>query len=735
MNFNQLYRRIAPYLSQGGLGAPIFLVLILGMLVIPLPAFLLDLLFSFNITLSLIIILAVIYVARPLDLGVFPTVLLLATLLRLSLNVASTRVVLLNGHEGTDAAGKVIEAFGEFVIGGNYAIGLVVFAILVIINFVVVTKGAGRVSEVTARFTLDALPGRQMAIDADLSAGLIDQEAASERRNELRAEADFFGSMDGASKFVRGDAVAGILILFINILGGLAIGTLQHDMSFQDAMRNYTLLTIGDGLVAQIPSLLLSTGTAIVVTRMSQPQDMGEQVLSQLFQEPRVMLIAGSVLVILGLIPGMPNLVFLSLGGICLATAYFLSRQGTVVEDVPETALPEEASETPDLTWDDVERPDALGLEVGYQLIPMVDPDQGGELMARIRGVRKNLTQELGFLIPPVHIRDDLNLPAGGYRLIMQGVPVAEGEIYPSRELAINPGEVSGKPAGLETRDPAFGLEAVWIEPGAADHARTLGYTVVDASTVVATHLSQVVKNNAHRLLGHVEAQELVDRLTADAPKALQDLIPKEVPLAQVVRVLQDLLVEKVPIKNMRTIVETLAELAPLQAGHDRILTAVRLALAPTIVHKINGLDPEIPAFTLDPKLEQILQQTKARANREEGGEFKDTMGQPLQQPIGQDDAIGHDSGTLGLEPRLADQIHQALADQTRVQELSGNPAVLLVPPALRTWVARFVRQGIPTLNVLAYNEIPDDRKVRLLGAIGSEEQSPAVGEALTGTG
>ncbi len=702
-----------PYLN-GGLGAPIFLVLILGMLVIPLPPFLLDLLFSFNITLSLIIILAVIYVARPLDLGVFPTVLLLVTLLRLSLNVASTRIVLLNGHEGTDAAGKVIEAFGEFVIGGNYAIGLVVFAILVIINFVVVTKGAGRVSEVTARFTLDAMPGRQMAIDADLNAGIIDQQEASRRRNEIREEADFFGSMDGASKFVRGDAIAGVLILFINIIGGLAIGMLQHDMAFENAMRNYTLLTIGDGLVAQIPSLLLSTGTAIVVTRMSAPQDMGEQVLAQLFQQPKVLTVTGSVLTGLGLIPGMPNMVFLLIGGACLAGAYRASQKAQAQPETPEVSEPEPEGVREDLSWEDVGPVDALGLEVGYLLIPLVDPEQGGELMARIRGVRKNLTAELGFLIQPIHIRDDLNLPPGGYRIAVHGVPVAEGEIHPGKELAINPGEVSGKPVGIETRDPAFGLEAVWIDSTASDHARTLGYTVVDASTVVATHLSQVIKTHAHQLLGHEEAQQLIDRLTRDGSGALKDLVPKTVPLATLVRVLQDLLVEQIPIRNMRTIVETLAEEAGQHADPARMLAAVRIALASSIVHKINGLEAEIPAFTLDPKLEQILHDSVNQRIARMDEQQRDTMNNepsstlPAPRPEG-----------LGIEPNLADQIHQALLEQTRRQEMVGSPAVLLVPPALRAWMARFVRQGIPGLNVLAYNEIPDDRKVRLIGAIG----------------
>ena len=708
MNFKNLISNL-----DHGIGAPIFLVLILCMLVVPLPPFLLDLLFSFNITLSLIIILAVIYVARPLELGMFPTVLLLVTLLRLSLNVASTRVVLLHGHEGTDAAGKVIESFGEFVIGGNYTIGLVVFSILVIINFVVVTKGAGRVSEVTARFTLDAMPGKQMGIDADLNAGVIDQDEAARRRNEIREEADFFGSMDGASKFVRGDAVAGVLILLINIIGGLAIGTIQHDMSFGDAMRNYALLTIGDGLVAQIPSLLLSTGTAIIVTRMSAPQDMGEQVINQLFRNPKVLGISAGVLTLLGLIPEMPHVVFLSIGALGFAAAYRASRAADETGPEPEPE-PQEPARPEQLTWNTLGPIDALGLDVGYRLIPLVDPDQNGELNSRILSQRKRLSQDLGFLIPTIHIRDQPDLPTTGYRISLHGVPIAESEIYPGRNLAINSGQVGGKPVGIETKDPTFGLEAFWIEPAHTEHARTLGYTVADASTVVATHLSDLIKTHAYQLLGHEEAQQLLDRLTEHGPQALKDLVPKVVPLATVVRVLQDLLIEQVPIKNIRTIVETLAEQAPNNPDPGTLLAAVRVALSNSIVYKINGLDPEIPAFTLDPKLEQILQASVEHRQQPvtPAPGMQQESAPPTQSPLRPDG--------LGIEPGLADQIHQALLQQTERQEMAGEAAVLLVPPSIRSWLARFVRQGIPRLNVLAYNEIPDDRKVRLVAAIGS---------------
>ena len=731
MTLQQLGKQLGPHLNHS-LGAPIFLVLLLGMMMVPLPPFMLDLLFTFNITLSLIIILAVFYAKRPLDLGVFPTVLLLVTLLRLSLNIASTRVVLLHGHEGTGAAGKVIEAFGEFVIGGNYTIGLVVFAILVIINFVVITKGAGRVSEVTARFTLDAMPGRQMAIDADLNAGVIDQETASLRRMEIREESDFFGSMDGASKFVRGDAIAGILILFVNIIGGLAIGVVQHDLTFAEATHNYTLLTIGDGLVAQIPSLLMSTGTAVIVTRMSSPQEMGSQVAGQLFANSKVLVISGGVLTALGMVPGMPNLVFLTVGLGSLFAAYRKARQA----ENPTTPTDEEIPDTPPVTeelgWDELGSTDSLGLEVGYRLIALVDSKQGGPLMARIKGIRKSLTKELGFLIQPIHIRDNLELAPGGYCVSLNGVPIAEGEIHPGKELAINPGNVSGKPNGIQTKDPTFGLDAFWIEPASADHARTLGYTVVDASTVVATHLSHLIKTNAHRLLGHEEAQTLIDRVTQGAPKAIQELVPKVVSLSIVVRVLQDLLEEQVPIRDMKTILETLAEKSSATSDPSALLRDVRRALSASITHKINGLNPELPAFTLAPKLEQILQQgiRQSLSDPMQAGQLPNTAepgmppsdgntGSATQSPSGPEVAGTADPASAGVEPNLGDQVITALTQETRRREAAGDPAILLVPDAIRAWVARFTRPTIPELNVLAYNEIPPNRKIRLVATVG----------------
>ena len=680
-------------LVRSGIGVPLGVLAVLAMVIVPLPPLALDVLFTFNIALSLIVVMAVFYVLRPLDFAIFPTVLLLATLLRLALNVASTRVVLLHGHTGSHAAGKVIESFGEFVIGGNYAVGVVVFAILTIINFIVVTKGAGRISEVTARFTLDAMPGKQMAIDADLNAGLISQEEARARRAEVRAEADFYGSMDGASKFVRGDATAGILILIINMIGGICIGMMAHDMSFGDSARVYTLLTIGDGLVAQIPALLLSTAVAIIVTRMSKSQDMGGELAKQLFGQPRALAIAAALLCVIGLIPGMPNVVFLLMAALCGGAAWMLHKRSIAEPEVVEAPPPPPppTAETRELTWDDVQPVDIIGLEVGYRLVPLVDKAQGGDLLARIRGVRRKLTQDLGFLVQAVHIRDNLDLAPNSYRINLAGVPVGEGVIYPERELAINPGKVFGKLAGIETRDPAFGMEAVWIEPGSRDHAQTLGYTVVDASTVVATHLSHIIETHAHELLGHEEVQQLLNTLAKTAPKLVEDLTPRLLPLSTVVRTLQGLLAERVPIRNMRTIVETLAEHAARTQDPVQLQAHVRVALGRQIVQDIAGMSSELPVITLEPDLEQLLTSSLA----------------------------GNNAATPGLEPGLAERMQRRLAEAAQRQELSGEPAVLLVPPQLRQTLARFMRSIVPGMHVLAWNEIPDNRKVRLVTAVG----------------
>ena len=683
-------------MSRNGLGTPLILAAMLAMIVLPMPPLGLDVLFTFNIALAMVVLLVTVYTQRPLDFAVFPTVLLIATLLRLALNVASTRVVLLEGHTGTAAAGQVIEAFGEFVVGGNYAVGLVVFGILVIINFVVVTKGAGRVSEVTARFTLDAMPGKQMAIDADLNAGLITQEEARRRREEISQESDFYGAMDGASKFVRGDAIAGILILFINIIGGLTIGMAQHGLPLADAAHNYTLLTIGDGLVAQIPSLVLSTATAIIVTRVSAAQDMGQQVVGQVFGNHRAMAVTAGVVGILGLVPGMPNLVFLTLAAVFGGAAYLNWQRQQQAEAQP-AELEEEAPPVPpemkELSWEDVGPVDIIGLEVGYRLIPLVDKAQGGQLMQRIKGVRRKLSGDLGFLIQPVHIRDNLDLNPNAYRVTLMGVPVADAEVYPERELAINPGKVYGKLQGIATKDPSFGLDAVWIEPGQRDQAQTMGYTVVDASTVIATHLSQVLQTHAHELLGHEEVQQLLDMLGKNSPHLVENLVPKSLPLGTVLKTLQNLLEEGIAIRDMRTIAETLAEHAPKSQDADVLTQAVRVALSRSIVQNIAGTASELPLITLDPSLEQILQRSVQ--------------------------GVASGAGGLGIEPGLAERLQQSVIETAQRLETEGQPAILVVSPDLRPWLSRWLRSATRALSVLSYSEIPDNRRIRVIATLG----------------
>ncbi|MCP4877107.1 MAG: flagellar biosynthesis protein FlhA [Gammaproteobacteria bacterium] len=677
-----------------GLGAPLIVIMMLAMVVIPLPPLALDMLFTFNITFGLVVLLVSVYALRPLDFTVFPTILLVATLLRLALNIASTRVVLLDGHTGTAAAGKVIEAFGDFVIGGNYAVGLVVFSILVIINFVVVTKGAGRVSEVSARFTLDAMPGKQMAIDADLNAGLCTQDEARQRRSDISQEADFYGSMDGASKFVRGDAIAGILILFINIIGGLSIGVFQHDLEAGVAVRNYTLLTIGDGLVAQIPSLVLSTATAIIVTRVSTAESMSSQVFNQMFDNPRALVVSAAIMALLGLIPGMPNAAFLTIATIAGGLAYVMHhrQQVELVEVEPEDVEP--GPEQKELSWDDVQTVDIIGLEVGYGLIPLVDARQGGELMTRIKGVRKKLSQELGFLIQPVHIRDNLDLSPNSYRLSLLGVPMGEAEVQPGRDMAINPGTVYGELTGTRTKDPAFGLEAYWIEPAQRDHAQTMGYTVVDASTVVATHLSQLLQDNAHELIGHEEVQELLEVLKRSSPKLVEGLTPKPLELSVIVKVLQNLLQEQVAIRDLRTIAETLADHGSQSQDAGALSAQVRISLGRQIVQSIFGMASELTVMTLNPSLEQIL----------------------LQSVQGQDGSV------LAFEPGLAQMIHSSLKQAAENQQARGEPTVLLVSQSLRHFLARMVRHAIPGLQVLSYDEIPDDKQLRVVASIGAPD-------------
>lgn len=676
-------------LNPRQLAAPVLILMILSMMVLPLPAFILDVLFTFNIALSVIVLLVAIYTLKPLDFSVFPSILLITTLLRLSLNVASTRIVLLQGHTGPDAAGKVIEAFGHFLVGGNTAVGIVVFLILVIINFVVITKGAGRVAEVAARFTLDAMPGKQMAIDADLNAGLIAEDEARRRRNEVASEADFYGSMDGASKFVRGDAVAGVIIMLINVIGGLIVGVLQHNMDVGVAAKNYTLLTIGDGLVAQIPALIISIAAGMVVTRVGDDQDISSQFLGQMFSNPKVIGITAAILTLLGLIPGMPNFVFLLLASMLGGFAYLLSKRAekAKVEPLPVQAAP--APETMEASWADVAPLDVLGLEVGYRLIPLVDKTQDGELLRRIRGIRKKFAQEVGFLVPPVHIRDNLELKPNAYRILLKGVELGGGEAFPGQFLAINPGRVAGTVPGTPTKDPAFGLPAVWIDSGLREQAQSYGYTVVDPSTVVATHLNHLILSHAAELLGRQETQQLLDHLAKEMPKLAEDLVPKVIPLGTLQKVLQNLLEEGVHIRDMRTIIEVLAENAPRNSDPEMLTSQVRVAMGRAIVQQLYPGGAEMQVLSLDPQLERILVQAIAG------------------------------SGEGAMEPGLADTLMRESAAAAQRQEDLGLPSVLLVPASIRTLLSRFLRRTIPQLKVIAHSEVPESKMIKVTSIIG----------------
>ncbi|RMS64640.1 Flagellar biosynthesis protein FlhA [Pseudomonas syringae pv. aceris] len=690
-------------LGRGQLGVPLLLLVMMAMMMLPMPPFLLDVFFTFNIALSIVVLLVCVYALRPLDFSVFPTILLVATLLRLALNVASTRVVMLHGQDGHAAAGKVIQAFGEVVIGGNYVVGIVVFAILMIINFVVITKGAGRISEVSARFTLDAMPGKQMAIDADLNAGLIDQPEAKRRRAEVAQEAEFYGSMDGASKFVRGDAIAGLLILFINLIGGMLVGILQHNMTFADAGRVYTLLTIGDGLVAQMPSLLLSTAAAIMVTRASGSEEMGKLINRQMFASPKALAVSAAVMIVMGLVPGMPHFSFISLGLVAAGGAYLLWKKENQVkvEALAEVQRQQDLLPSPtrvqdakELGWDDVTPIDIIGLEVGYRLIPLVDRNQGGQLLARIKGVRKKLSQELGFLMPTVHIRDNLDLAPSAYRLTLMGVILAEAEIYPDRELAINPGQVFGTLNGITARDPAFGLEAVWIEISQRSQAQSLGYTVVDASTVVATHLNQILYKHSHELIGHEEVQQLMQLLAKSSPKLAEELVPGVLSLSSLLNVLQALLAEHVPVRDIRSIAEAIANNAGKSQDTAALVAAVRVGLSRAIVQSIVGVEPELPVITLEPRLEQILLNSLQKAGQ------------------------GQEEGVL-LEPSMAEKLQRSLIEAAQRQEMQGLPVILLVAGPVRAMLSRFGRLAVPNMHVLAYQEIPDNKQVTIVATVG----------------
>jgi len=682
-----------PGMQWQKLAAPVLVIAILAMMILPLPAFLLDVLFTFNIALAMIVLLISLYTLKPLEFSVFPTVLLITTLLRLSLNVASARIVLMEGHTGADAAGKVIEAFGHFLVGGNYAVGIVVFVILVVINFVVITKGAGRIAEVSARFTLDAMPGKQMAIDADLNAGLIGEDEARKRRAEISEEADFYGSMDGASKFVRGDAVAGIIIMLINLIGGLIVGMAQHGMGLADAASRYTLLTIGDDLVAQVPALVISTAAGMVVSRVSSSSDLSEQLTSQLFGKPQALYLAAGILTLMGIMPGMLHVAFLLIGSLLGGGAYWLRQQQQQAADLAAAAVPAAApAEAEEVGWNDVAQVDRLGLEVGYRLVPLLDKGQDGELLRRIRGIRKKIAQDIGFLIPPVHIRDNLQLRPSAYRITMKGVTLAEGEVQVGKYLAINPGRVFGNLPGQVATDPAYGLPAVWIQTDLREQAQTLGYTVVDAGTVVATHLSKLINDHAPELLGREETQQLLDYIAKDNPKLVEDLTPKQLSLSTIQKVLQNLLEERVHIRDMRTILEALSEQAGRSQDPDELTAATRTALARAIIHEIFGGVQELQVMALAPGLENILVQ--ALTNRGESG--------------------------IGLEPGLAERMVRETVEAADRQSQAGRPVVLLVPPAIRTLLSRFLRRAAPGLRVIAHNEVPEGKTIKVELTIGA---------------
>ena len=674
-----------------GLVGPVLVILILSMMVLPLPPFLLDLLFTFNIALSIMVLLVSMYTQKALDFAAFPAVLLFTTLLRLSLNVASTRVVLMHGHTGPDAAGKVIEAFGHFLVGGNFAVGVMVFIILVVINFMVITKGAGRIAEVGARFTLDAMPGKQMAIDADLNAGLIGEDVARKRRAEVSQEADFYGSMDGASKFVRGDAVAGLLILVINIVGGLIVGVAQHDMSFAEAGTTYTLLAIGDGLVAQIPALVISTAAGVIVSRVTTDEDVGGQLTGQLFANPQVLFLTAGVIGMMGMIPGMPNIAFLLIaGGLIWMGRRVMQKAAVSTAAIAAAPAPAPAVvESQEASWDDVVLVDPLGLEVGYRLISLVDTSQNGELLGRIKSIRKKFAQDIGFLVPVVHIRDNLEIKPNAYVVKLKGVEIGRGEATPGQWMAINPGQVSASLPGTQTKDPAFGLPAIWIDANLREQAQIYGYTVVDASTVVATHLNHLIHLHSAELLGRQEVQQLLDRIGKESPMLVQDLVPKALPLASVQKVLQNLLDESVPIRDMRTILDVLAEHAPALTDTTALTSLIRLALGRAIIQDLYpGAEP-LQVIGLDSSLDRMLLQALSSSN--------------------------------GLEPGLADNLLQQTQAAMARQAQLGLPAVLVVQHPLRVLLARFLRRSLPELRVLSQAEIPDTRTIRVTATIGGK--------------
>ncbi len=697
-NFRHFLKSGSAITLATSLAIPAAVLMVIALLVLPLPAFMLDIFFTFNIILALLIIMVAINTSSPMDFSSFPMVILFATVLRLGLNVASTRVVLLEGHQGGDAAGKVIEAFGQFVIGGNYAVGFIVFAILMIINFIVITKGAGRISEVIARFTLDALPGKQMAIDADLNAGVIDQETAKQRREQVAQESDFFGSMDGASKFVRGDAVAAILILLINLVGGLTIGMLQHDLSFNEATRAYILLTIGDGLVATIPALVLSLATAIIVARVTTDESAPEQATKQL-GNPLAFGLAGGTLTLLGLIPGMPNAVFLSLGLSAVALAYALKKMGTkkMEQDARDEIVQETSKEVLDLDWDDAGQVDVIGIELGYGLIPLIDESHDGKLLQRTKGIRKKLSSDFGFLLPTIRIRDNLDSSPNNYKIVLNGSSRGSGQIEMGKELAINPGQVLEEVDGIKTQDPAFGLEAVWINEGDKEYAQAVGYTVVDPSTVIATHLNSILRANADEFMTFDIAQEMLDRIGEQSPKMLEELIPEQLPLSSFVKILQNLLAEGVPLRDMRTLLETVSEGVANTKDPEALTAMVRIRLGRLIVQEASQEQETLEVLTLDPGLEQLLSDL-------------------VRSSTSIDD--------VALEPNLSESFFSAISQSIKQLEETEKEAVLVVSPILRPWLAKLLRRASQDVKVLSYREVPDDQSIKIIQTIELEEKS-----------
>jgi flagellar biosynthesis protein FlhA len=686
-----------------GIAIPLVILAIMAMLVVPLPSFALDLLFTFNIMAGLVIVMISINVHRPLEFSSFPLVLLLATMLRLSLNVASTRIVLLRGHEGPDAAGEVIASFGEFVIAGNYVVGFIIFIILMIINFIVVTKGAGRTSEVIARFTLDALPGKQMAIDADLNAGIIDQDTALRRREEVGQESDFFGSMDGASKFVRGDAIAGLLILAINIIGGLIVGISQHDLDFENAAQIYTLLTIGDGLVAQVPSLLLSLSTAIIVTRVTTSESTTNAAGTQL-GNPAALKITAIILILLGLIPGMPHLMFIASGSALAMYAFFNDRKAKeqlVLEEA--TTKTETQDSNIELDWEDIEHVDQIGLEIGYGLVPLVSEQDGGLLLSRVRGIRKKLSAELGFLIQPIRIRDNLQLEPTSYNIVLKGAVRGSGMLQLGQDLAINPGDITVELEGIATKEPAFGLDAYWIDHSNSDYAKTLGYTIVDSATVIATHLNALLRNNASDLLGHDETREMLDKVAQRSPKLIEDLVPDKLSVTTVMQVLKNILFESISIRDINTILGTLLVESTRTQNPDELTELVRPKLGYLMLQEVVDHGELLNVITLDPNLEQMLISSVNQSAK---------MGQVV------------------IEPTLIEGLMESVKKQKFEAEEKGYPAVIVVAPTIRAWLARMIKIRFNDATVLSYTEIPEDQKIKVFGRIGLASEEPEVAES-----